>query len=307
VKNAKRKTRRKHSVRSTSPHGFDQALQATGYIKSWGVAPKVAVILGSGLNEVVGWLEAKATIPYAKIPHFPLPTVQGHQGSLHLGKWNGVPVAILSGRVHGYEGHAPDAVVFPVRALALAGVETFILTCAAGGIAPRLRPGDFMVFRDHLNLQGVNPLAGTHDLRWGTQFVDMTEPYCALLRATARNAARKLRLRCFPGVYASLPGPSYETPAEIRALKRLGADAVGMSTVSEVLAARQRGCRVLAVATITNRAAGLGDQPLSHDEVLAEGRAVSSSFGLLLDRILNGLRVESQVHKWDSERDKLPG
>ena len=264
-------------------------MEAARLIKSWGVAPKIAMILGSGLDEVVTRLEIKATIPYAKIPHFPLPAVRGHQGSLHLGKWNGVPIGILSGRVHGYEGHSPDAVVFPVRALALAGVETFILTCAAGGISPKLKPGDFMVFRDHLNLQGSNPLAGPHDPRWGTQFVDMTEPYCALLRSTARNAARQLRLRCFPGIYASLPGPSYETPAEIRALKRFGADAVGMSTAPEVLAARQCGCRVLAVATITNRAAGLGDQPLSHEEVLAAGRAASTNLAELLDQIISKL------------------
>jgi purine-nucleoside phosphorylase len=289
VTHSKRKTRPQQSGLPASPHGFDQALEAARHIKSRGVAPKVAITLGSGLDEVVRRLDSIATIPYAKIPHFPLPTVQGHGGSLHLGNWNGVPVAILSGRVHGYEGYPPDAVVFPVRALALAGVETFILTCAAGGIAPRLRPGDFMVFRDHLNLQGVNPLAGLHDPRWGTQFVDMTEPYCAQMRATARSAARDLRLRCFAGVYAFLPGPSYETAAEIRALKKLGANAIGMSTVPEVLAARQRGCKVLAIATITNRAAGLAVGPLSHEEVLAAGRAASTNLTSLIDRIISYL------------------
>ncbi len=187
VKNLKRTSRRPPSARPTSPHGFDQAMEAARLIKSWGVAPKIAMILGSGLDEVVTRLEIKATIPYAKIPHFPLPAVRGHQGSLHFGKWNGVPIGILSGRVHGYEGHSPDAVVFPVRALALAGVETFILTCAAGGISPKLKPGDFMVFRDHLNLQGSNPLAGPHDPRWGTQSCDMTAPAapcCALQHGT---------------------------------------------------------------------------------------------------------------------------
>ncbi len=261
-------------------------MRAAKYIQSHGLIPKVAITLGSGLDDVVNHFQAKAKIPYEKIPDFPLPTIQGHAGGLFLGDWNGVPVAVLAGRVHCYEGHTPAAVVFPVRALALAGVETFILTCAAGGIAAKSRPGDFMVFSDHLNLQGVNPLAGPHDGRWGTQFVDLTESYDPRLRATVLNAARKLRVRCFEGVYASMLGPSYETPVEIRALKGMGADAVGMSTVPEVIAARQLNRRVLAIATITNRAAGLAGKPLSHQAVLSVGRAASSNLARLLDRIL---------------------
>ena len=267
-------------------HGYAQAKQAAEYIRSQGLAPRVAITLGSGLEEIVGGLNTKLKIPYKLIPHFPATTVQGHGGTLHLGTWKGVPVAILEGRVHCYEGHAPAAVVFAVRALALAGVETFILTCAAGGIAARLKPGGFMVFSDHLHLQGVNPLAGVHDPRWGPQFVDLTAAYDSRLRRLTRQAAGKLRLPCCEGVYASLLGPTYETPAEIRALKSMGADAVGMSTVPEVMAARQLQCRVLAIATIANRAAGLAGKGLSHAAVLAAGRAAARHLADLLDALL---------------------
>jgi purine-nucleoside phosphorylase len=269
-----------------SPHGYEEAEEAAAYIRSKGVAPRVAITLGSGLDEVVGRLHSQARVPYERIPHFPGTTVQGHGGTLHLGTWEGVSLAILEGRVHYYEGHAPAAVVFPVRALALAGVETFILTCAAGGIASKSKPGGFMIFSDHLHLQGVNPLAGIHDPRWGAQFVDLTEAYDPRLRRITRTAAAKLRVPCFEGVYASLLGPTYETPAEIRALKGMGADAVGMSTVPEVMAARQLKRRVLAIATISNRAAGLAGKPLSHEEVLTAGRAASRHLADLLDAIL---------------------
>jgi purine-nucleoside phosphorylase len=267
-------------------HGYEQAEQAAAHIRSQGFAPSVAITLGSGLDEVVGRLQEQARIPYQQIPHFPGTTVQGHGGALHLGHWKKVPVAILEGRVHYYEGHSPNSVVFPVRVLALAGVHTFIFTCAAGGIAFQSRPGGFMVFSDHLHLQGVNPLVGIHDPRWGAQFVDLTEAYDPDLRLTARKAARKLHLPCFEGVYASLLGPTYETPAEIRALKGMGADAVGMSTVPEVMAARQLKRRVLAIATISNRAAGLAGKPLSHEEVLVAGRAASRHLADLLDAVL---------------------
>ena len=278
-----------------SPHGYEEAEQAARYIRSRGFAPRVAITLGSGLDEVVGRLHTQVQIPYKLIPHFPGTTVQGHGGTLHLGTWKGVPVAILEGRVHCYEGHAPATVVFPVRALALAGVETFILTCAAGGIASKSKPGGFMVFSDHLHLQGVNPLVGIHDPRWGAQFVDLTEAYDPRLRRITRKAASKLRVPCFEGVYASLLGPTYETPAEIRALKGMGADAVGMSTVPEVMAARQLKCRVLAIATISNRAAGLAGKPLSHEEVLAAGRAASRHLADLLDAILPKLGEGSET------------
>ena len=278
--------RRTSSQTSAAQHGYDQAEEAAAYIWSHGGQRRFALTLGSGLDEVVGRLETQAKIPYNLIPHFPGTTVQGHGGTLHLGTWKGVPLAILEGRVHCYEGHAPSTVVFPVRALALAGVETFVLTCAAGGIAAKSKPGGFMVFSDHLHLQGVNPLVGVHDPRWGAQFVDLTEAYDPELRRIARKAAARLKVPCFEGVYASLLGPTYETPSEIRALKGMGADAVGMSTVPEVMAARQLGRRVLAIATISNRAAGLAGKPLSHEEVLVAGRSASRHLANLLDVIL---------------------
>jgi purine-nucleoside phosphorylase len=266
--------------------GYEEAAQAARFIRSHDFAPLVAITLGSGLDEVVGRLNTKARIPYNLIPHFPGTTVQGHGGTLHLGTWKMVPVVILEGRVHCYEGHPPATVVFPVRALARAGVQTFILTCAAGGIAAKSKPGGFMIFSDHLHLQGVNPLVGVHDPRWGAQFVDLTDAYDPILRRVARQAASELHLSCFEGVYASMLGPTYETPAEIRALKGMGAGAVGMSTVPEVMAARQLGKRVLAIATIANRAAGLARKPLSHQEVLAAGLAASRDLADLLDAIL---------------------
>src|SRR5579863_1971488 len=259
--------------------GYDQAREAARYLESrWRARPRVAIVLGSGLGEVVERVKDAEVVPYGSIPFFPRlgASVEGHAGELRLGRWGRTPVVILSGRMHLYEGYSPAEVVFPVRVAALAGVETLIVTCAAGGIAPRATPGSFMLFSDHLNFQGQNPLAGLHDSRWGQRFVDLSEPYDPELRRAAKQAAvaagrRHDRLSCWEGVYAALLGPSYETPAEIRFLKRAGAGAVGMSTVPEVIAARQLGVRVLAIATITNRAAGLARGRLSHQEVLERG------------------------------------
>lgn len=203
-----------------------------------------------------------------------------------MGVWGKVSVAVLEGRTHLYEGYTAAEVVFPVRVLALAGIKNLVLTCAAGGIGQYAAPGSLMIFADHLNFQGVNPLAGPEESRWGTRFVDLTRAYDAELRRKARRAAASLRLKCFEGVYAGLLGPSFETPAEIRAMGVLGADAVGMSTVAEVIAARQSGVRVLGVAIITNRAAGLGLDPLSQQEVLGVGKQAARNLGRLLDVLL---------------------
>lgn len=246
----------------------------------------MGIILGSGLGEVVSRLENPRQLPYSAIPHFPRSTVAGHAGELLLGTWRGEPTAILSGRMHLYEGYTPAEVVLPTRALALAGIEFLFVTCAAGGIAGRCTPGTLMILSDHLNYQGHNPLIGPAEDRLGARFVDMSAAYDAHVRTLARHAARKLRLRCSEGVYAALLGPSFETPAEIRALKRLGADAVGMSTVPEVIAARQLGVRVLAVASITNRAAGLGARPLSHQEVLEAGRLGAGNLARLFEEVI---------------------
>ena len=255
----------------------------------WPVAPRVGIVLGSGLGAVLPDLRRARRIPWTSIPGFPRPSVAGHSGELHLGFWGEVPVAVLAGRVHLYEGHGPGEIVFPARVLALAGIRCFIATCAAGGIAPCATPGSLMVVSDHLNFQGANPLAGVHDRRWGERFVDMARAYDPSLRLHTLEAARALGLKCFEGVYASLLGPSFETPAEIRALRALGADAVGMSTVAEIIAVRQMGARALAVAVITNRAAGLSPKPLSHEEVLKTSQAASQDLARLISAALPAL------------------
>ena len=275
--------------------GYPEAVRAVKYIAArWPARPRVGIVLGSGLGEVLHSLRRARELPFASIPGFPRPSVAGHGGALHLGFWGNVPAAVLAGRVHLYEGYEPGEVVFPARVLALAGIRSFIATCAAGGIAPRATPGSLMVFSDHLNFQGANPLAGFHDQRWGERFVDMTQAYDPSLRLCALKAGRALRLKCFQGVYASLLGPTYETPAEIRALRTLGADAVGMSTVPEVIAVRQMGVRALAVAMITNRAAGLSRKPLSHEEVLETGQAASGDLARLLDAVMPALAREGE-------------
>jgi purine-nucleoside phosphorylase len=267
--------------------GYSEAAKAAKYIHTRArIVPQVGIILGSGLGGVVDSLRRARKIPYRSIPHFPPSTVLGHAGELHVGYWEEVPVAILAGRMHLYEGYSPAQVVLPTRALALAGVKMLLVTCAAGGIAPQATPGTLMVFSDHLNLQGMNPLVGREDARLGQRFIDMSQAYDPQLRRTALEAARRQQIRCFEGVYAGLLGPSFETPAEIRALKRLGADAVGMSTVPEVIAARQLGVRVMAVASITNRAAGLSRQPLSHQEVLEAGKKVAVNLVRLLGAVI---------------------
>ena len=275
---------RKSKIHGT---GYDEAQAVARYITARAkMRPRVGIILGSGLGEVVSQLENARHLPYSKIPHFQRSTVAGHAGEMLLGTWMEQPTAILSGRMHLYEGYTPAEVVLPTRALALAGIEFLFVTCAAGGIGHRCAPGALMILTDHLNYQGVNPLMGPEDERLGPRFINMSEAYDARLRALARGAARKLRLRCSEGVYAALLGPSFETPAEIRALKRLGADAVGMSTVPEVIAARQHGVRVLAVASITNRAAGLSRRPLSHQEVLDAGRAGARNLARLFGEVM---------------------
>ncbi|HXJ92781.1 MAG TPA: purine-nucleoside phosphorylase [Terriglobia bacterium] len=282
--------------------GYDEAQTAARYIVNRAkIQPRVGIILGSGLGEVVAQLENARHIPYREIPHFPRSTVAGHAGEMLLGTWMGQPTAILSGRMHLYEGYTPAEVVLPTRALALAGIEFLFVTCAAGGIGNRCTPGALMILSDHLNYQVANPLTGPEDKRLGPRFIDMSEPYDAGLRALARSAARKLRLRCSEGVYAALLGPSFETSAEIRALKRLGADAVGMSTVPEVIAARQCGVRVLAVASITNRAAGLSRRPLSHQEVLDGGRRGAGSLARLFNEVMAQLPAAQQQ---DERREK---
>jgi len=277
-------------MKNSKTPAYSEALRAVKYLEArWPAAPRVGIVLGSGLGAVLPDLRRARKIPWTSIPGFPRPSVAGHGGGLHLGFWGDVPVAVLAGRVHLYEGYGPGEVVFPARVLALAGIRSFIATCAAGGIAPRATPGSLMVFSDHLNFQGANPLAGVHDPRWGEMFLDMTRTYDPRLRLYTLKAARALGLKCFEGVYASLLGPTYETPAEIRALTTLGADAVGMSTVPEIIAVHQMGVRAMAVAVITNRAAGLSPKPLSHEEVLEASQAAARDLVRLISAAMPAL------------------
>jgi purine-nucleoside phosphorylase len=280
-------------MKNSKTPGYSEALRAVKYLEArWPAAPRVGIVLGSGLGAVLPELRGARKIPWTSIPGFPRPSVAGHGGGLHLGFWGDMPVAVLAGRVHLYEGYGPGEVVFPARVLALAGIRCFIAACAAGGIAPRATPGSLMVFSDHLNFQRANPLAGVHDPRWGERFLDMTRTYDPRLRLYTLKAARALGLKCFEGVYASLLGPTYETPAEIRALRTLGADAVGMSTVPEIIAVHQMGVRALAVAVITNRAAGLSPKLLSHEEVLEASQAAARDLVRLISAAMPPLAQE---------------
>ena len=238
--------------------------------------PAIGVVLGSGLGAFADSLEDAVALPYAEIPHFPTSTVVGHGGALVVGRSRGVPVAAMKGRVHFYEGYRLEDVVFPVRVLGRLGIGTLVLTNAAGAINPSFAPGDLMVIEDHLNLLG-NPLLGPNEDALGPRFPDMSEAYDRPLRKVAEEACRAASIRCHRGVYVALPGPSYETPAEIRMFRTLGADAVGMSTVPEVIAARHMGIRVAGLSCLTNMAAGVTDRKLDHREVLETGERVKAA------------------------------
>ena len=243
--------------------------------------PKLALVLGSGFRHVLGDMEVDARVAYAKLQGFPKPTVPGHDGELILGKLGGTPVMVLSGRAHFYEGYSMAQVTFGVRTLAACGIHDLLLTNAAGGINRAFRTGDFMALTDHINFMGVNPLRGEAVPGW-PRFVDVTRAYDAKLSALLVAAARAAKIKLRRGVYLAVSGASYETPAEIRAFATLGADAVGMSTVPEVIVARQHGLRVAALSCITNLAAGISKSTLSHEEVLATGERVKKTGARLL-------------------------
>ena len=251
--------------------------------------PAIGIVLGSGLGDFAGRLESGVSIPYEELPHWPASRVVGHEGRLVIGRVRGRTVAALAGRCHAYEGHDLPTVTFPIRALRLLGVETLLLTNAAGGVNRAFSAGALMVIDDHLNLSGGNPLVGANDERFGPRFPDMTEVYSARLRRLADEAAAAIGLTLAHGVYAALLGPSYETPAEIRWLRAIGADAVGMSTVPEAIAARHMGVEVLGISCISNMAAGVLPQPLVHEEVLETTRRVRSEFIALLEGIVGRL------------------
>ncbi len=246
--------------------------------------PRVAIVLGSGLGSVADNVDSAIRIPYSAIPGFPEPGAPGHKGELVGGTLEGVPLLAQSGRFHLYEGHAPAVAALPTRVFARLGVRTLIVTNAAGGIRHTFRPPTLMLIADHMNLMFRNPLAGPVE-QGEERFPDMSDPYDAELRARARDVARAERIPLEEGVYAALLGPAFETPAEIRMLARLGADAVGMSTVPEVITARARGIRCLGFSSVTNVAAGLTAQKLSHQEVLEAGRGLAGQ----LERLIRGV------------------
>lgn len=253
--------------------------EAAAFIRSTtDVRPEIGLILGSGLGILGDELEDAVTIPYEDIPHFPVSTVEGHAGELLIGKLQGRSVVLMRGRFHMYEGYEPERTALPVRVMKALGVKTLLVTNAAGGINLNYKPGNLMLISDHINLTGKNPLIGPNDNALGVRFPDMSDAYSTRLRKIAKETAAELKFSVQEGVYVGLLGPNYETPAEIRMLRTLGVDAVGMSTVSEVIVARHSGIEVLGISCISNMAAGILDQPLSHEEVMETTEMVKEQF-----------------------------
>jgi purine-nucleoside phosphorylase len=248
--------------------------------------PRIGLILGSGLGAFASELAGAARIDYQKIPHFPRSTAIGHAGRMVIGKVADVPVAAMQGRVHYYEGYTQREVIFPMRVMARMGIRAALITNAAGGINREFKQGCLVVLRDHINLQGTNPLIGPNEERFGVRFPDMTQVYWKPYQDVALQEGKRLGVEMSQGVYAALTGPSYETPAEIRYLRVIGGDLVGMSTVPEVIAAAHLGIRVLGISCVTNMAAGILDQPITTEEVLETGERVKADFAALLRAVI---------------------
>lgn len=266
---------------------FSESIESAAFVRGrTKLRPKIAVVLGSGLGGFAESLDERKCTRFAEIPHFPVSTVHGHGGQLIIGSSNGTPVAAMQGRVHAYEGYKPSQVVFPLRMLKQFGIEQVILTNAAGGIREDLRRGELVLISDHINLSGQNPLAGPNDERFGPRFFDMTGAYSPRLRALAQEIAKSQGFAMREGVYLGVMGPSFETPAEIRAFRALGADMVGMSTVQEAIAARHLGMELLGISCVTNHAAGLQKEPLTHEEVLETGQQVNGQLQRLLSALI---------------------
>lgn len=282
---------------SDSPAGHDEVEQARASVveqlPSFS-APRVGIILGSGLGQLEHRIHPRLDLDYTNIPHMPRPSVLGHGGRLILGHLGGQPVACLSGRVHLYEGHGPDKVVFGVRLLRALGADVLIVTNASGGIAPGCGPGTFLLIDDHINFTGQNPLVGPNDARFGPRFPDMSEVYDHGLRDLARRCAQQLGMRVEHGVYAGVLGPSYETPAEINLLDKWGASAVGMSTVHEAIVARHMQMRILGISCVTNFAAGRAPGQLKHDDVAREAQKNGDAFCSLVETICSQISVPAQ-------------
>ena len=271
--------------RQVNPKTAADALRRASQLR-----PRLAIVLGSGFQSITQAMTVARAVPYAKLAGFPKPTVTGHTGQALIGTLSGTEILMLSGRAHYYEGHSLETVTFPIRVLAEYGIENILLTNAAGGIDKKFRAGEFMQFTDHLNFIGDNPLRGLHvTLTQGRErFIDLSQTYDPALNKALQAAARKTKTKLHRGVYCALSGPSYETPAEIRAFAKLGADAVGMSTVPEAIVARQCGLRVAALSCITNPAAGISKTPLSHSEVLEIGEQASTQAAKLITEFSAG-------------------
>lgn len=273
---------------------FDKVSEAAKYVRDRleGLSPRVGLVLGSGLGAAANTVTEAVIVPYSDIPHFPQSTVEGHSGWMVAGRLGGAPVLIMQGRVHFYEGYSPAQVTFPMRVMGMLGVRSVILTNAAGGILEAYRPGQLVLLADHINLMGWNPLVGPNEPRFGIRrgtglrFFDMTEAYSKRLRELAHGAAADDGMTLEEGVYLAVSGPSFETPAEIRAFKALGATLVGMSTVPETIVARHMGMEVLGISCVTNLAAGLSTEQLSHEEVFETARLVERRLGSLLERLV---------------------
>lgn len=271
---------------------YERAQQAAQYIASQTAhRPRVILVLGSGLGDYADQIADADRIPYGEIPGFATSTVPGHKGQLVLGTHRGVEVAVMQGRLHFYEGYRQDEITLPLRVLRLLGAEIVLLTNASGGINLDFAPGDLMLIDDHINFSGTSPLMGENDERFGPRFPDMSQAYDAELKQTMLRVAAQTGVAMRRGVYMMFTGPQFETPAEIRFARTIGADAAGMSTVPEVIIARHCGLRICAVSCITNMAAGILDQPLTHQEVMETGERVKETFGRLVDGFLSALSV----------------
>jgi purine-nucleoside phosphorylase len=268
---------------------------ASTVLQRTSLRPRIGLVLGSGLGGFADSLTDATRIPYAEIPAFPRSTAIGHAGQLVIGKSGSVPVAAMQGRVHLYEGYSAQQVAFPMRVFGRMGICAVVLTNAAGGINLNYQQGALVLIRDHINLQGANPLTGPNDDRFGARFTDMTHAYAKTYRELAQEEGSKLGMTLHEGVYAALLGPSYETPAEIKYLRTIGADLVGMSTAFEVIVARHMGIKVLAISCVTNMAAGIVDQPLSHQEVMETGERVKTSFEALLRAVLPRIQRDPEI------------
>ncbi len=272
---------------------YEKIKQAADYLKNeMTIQPMIGLILGSGLGVLADEIEEAARMPYKQIPDFPVSTVEGHAGQLVFGKLNGVPVVAMQGRFHYYEGYSFDQVTFPVRVMKELGVGSLIVTNAAGGVNKDFSPGDLMLITDHINNMGSNPLIGHNDSRLGVRFPDMSEAYSKDLIQRAKAVAKALNIALQEGVYVGNTGPTYETPAEVRMIRTLGGDAVGMSTVPEVIVARHSGLEVLGISCISNMASGILDQPLNHEEVIETTERVKENFLRLVKALVKEIGAD---------------